>query len=58
MFLKKFNVPSVMLKKPTIQRINGGSREMFETLNHAITANQLHPVIDRVFPFGFWKNCD
>jgi NADPH:quinone reductase-like Zn-dependent oxidoreductase len=24
---------------------------MFEDMNRAITANQLHPVIDRVFPF-------
>ena len=24
---------------------------MFENMNRAITANHLHPVIDRVFPF-------
>ncbi|WP_019637706.1 hypothetical protein [Paenibacillus fonticola] len=40
---------SVMLKMPTIQGINEGSREMFETMNRAITAIQLHPVIDRVY---------
>ncbi len=48
---ESFNIVAVMLKKPTIQGINGGSREMFESMNRAITANQLHPVIDRVFPF-------
>ncbi|WP_028777151.1 zinc-dependent alcohol dehydrogenase family protein [Shimazuella kribbensis] len=47
----EFNILAVMLKKPTIQGINGGSRKMFEAMNQAIAQNKLHPVIDRVFPF-------
>lgn len=48
---EQFNILAVMLKKPTIQGINGGSREMFEAMNRAIAASKLRPVIDRVFPF-------
>ncbi|MFC5407038.1 zinc-dependent alcohol dehydrogenase family protein [Cohnella soli] len=51
MVAEGFNILPIMLKKPTIQGINGGSREMFETMNRAIDANKLQPVIDRVFPF-------
>ncbi|MGE3856778.1 MAG: NAD(P)-dependent alcohol dehydrogenase, partial [Dehalococcoidia bacterium] len=32
-------------------RIYVGSRRMFEDMNRAITLGQLHPVVDRVFPF-------
>lgn len=48
---EEFNILAVMLKKPTIQGINGGSREMFEAMNRAMAQNKLRPVIDRVFPF-------
>ncbi|HEX9667382.1 MAG TPA: NAD(P)-dependent alcohol dehydrogenase [Thermodesulfobacteriota bacterium] len=43
-------LPAVM-KNIRIQGIYVGSREMFEAMNSAITLNQLHPVIDRVFSF-------
>jgi NADPH:quinone reductase-like Zn-dependent oxidoreductase len=43
-------LPAVM-KNIRIQGIYVGSREMFEAMNSAITFNQLHPVVDRVFPF-------
>ncbi len=43
-------LPAVM-KNIRIQGIYVGSREMFEAMNSAITFNQLHPVIDRVFSF-------
>jgi NADPH:quinone reductase-like Zn-dependent oxidoreductase len=43
-------LPAVM-KNICIQGIYVGSREMFEAMNSAITLNQLHPVIDRVFSF-------
>ena len=43
-------LPAVM-KNIRIQGIYVGSRVMFEAMNNAITVNQLHPVIDRVFPF-------
>jgi NADPH:quinone reductase-like Zn-dependent oxidoreductase len=43
-------LPAVM-KNIRIQGIYVGSREMFEAMNSAITFNQLHPMIDRVFSF-------
>ncbi|MGB7290801.1 MAG: NAD(P)-dependent alcohol dehydrogenase [Thermodesulfobacteriota bacterium] len=43
-------LPAVM-KNIRIQGIYVGSREMFEAMSSAITLNQLHPVIDRVFSF-------
>ncbi len=43
-------LPAVM-RHIRIQGIYVGSREMFEAMNRAIEANDIHPVIDRVFPF-------
>ncbi len=43
-------LPAIM-KNIRIQGIYVGSREMFEAMNRAISLHQLHPVIDRVFPF-------
>jgi NADPH:quinone reductase-like Zn-dependent oxidoreductase len=43
-------LPAVM-KNVQVQGIYVGSRAMFEAMNRAITLHQLHPVIDRVFPF-------
>jgi NADPH:quinone reductase-like Zn-dependent oxidoreductase len=43
-------LPAVM-KNIRIQGIYVGSRDMFEAMNSAISLHQLHPVIDRVFPF-------
>lgn len=45
------NIIELMQKKPRVQGIYAGSREMFVTMNKAMTENQLRPVIDRVFPF-------
>lgn len=45
---------SVMLalfNRLTIRGIYVGSRAMFEAMNHAIEANAILPVVDRVFPF-------
>jgi NADPH:quinone reductase-like Zn-dependent oxidoreductase len=44
-------LPAVM-KSVRIQGIYVGSREMFEAMNRAIELHAIHPVIDRVFPFG------
>lgn len=44
-------LPAVM-KNVRIQGIYVGSREMFEAMNRAIVLNDIHPVIDRVFPFA------
>jgi len=45
------NPHGLMLKNGRLVGIFVGSRAMFEQMNEAITVNQLHPVIDRVFPF-------
>ena len=41
----------VLMKSLRVQGIFVGSRQMFEDLNRAVTANGLKPVIDRTFPF-------
>jgi NADPH:quinone reductase-like Zn-dependent oxidoreductase len=41
----------IALKGLRVHGIRVGSRTMFEELNRAIAANELRPVIDRVFPF-------
>jgi NADPH:quinone reductase-like Zn-dependent oxidoreductase len=41
----------LVMKKVCMQGILVGSREMFESMNRAISAHRLHPVIDRIFPF-------
>ncbi len=45
------NPLAAVMKNIRIQGIYVGSRDMFEAMNSAIILNQLHPVIDRVFPF-------
>ena len=41
----------ILMKSIRLQGIFVGSREMFESMNRAITAHNIRPVIDRVFPF-------
>ncbi|HLW69807.1 MAG TPA: NAD(P)-dependent alcohol dehydrogenase [Candidatus Binataceae bacterium] len=41
----------LLFKNARVQGILVGSREMFEAMNRAMTVNQIHPVIDKVFPF-------
>ncbi len=48
----EFNPLLVLMKGVCFQGIRVGSREMFEAMNRAIVAAQLHPVIDRTFPFA------
>jgi NADPH:quinone reductase-like Zn-dependent oxidoreductase len=43
---------AILFKNARIQGILVGSREMFEAMNRAMAVNNLHPVIDRVFPFN------
>jgi NADPH:quinone reductase-like Zn-dependent oxidoreductase len=47
----EINPLPIVMKKICIQGIFVGSREMFEAMNQAISLHQLHPAIDRVFPF-------
>jgi NADPH:quinone reductase-like Zn-dependent oxidoreductase len=41
----------ILMKNVRVQGIYVGSREIFEAMNRAISANRLRPIIDRVFPF-------
>ena len=43
-------LPAVM-KGVTIQGVYVGSREMFEAMNRVLSLHQIHPAIDRTFPF-------
>ncbi len=43
---------TLLFKNARIQGILVGSREMFEGMNRAMAINQVHPVIDKVFPFN------
>jgi NADPH:quinone reductase-like Zn-dependent oxidoreductase len=45
------NPMPILGKQIQVQGIFVGSREMFESMNRAISMHQLRPVIDRVFPF-------
>ena len=44
------NLMLCLMKSVVIQGIFVGSREMFESMNRAITMHKLRPIIDRVFP--------
>ena len=41
----------VLMKSIRVQGIFVGSRSMFEAMNRAIAASQLHPLVDRIFDF-------
>jgi NADPH:quinone reductase-like Zn-dependent oxidoreductase len=42
----------IIFRAARVQGVFVGSRVMFEEMNRAISANGLHPVVDRAFPFG------
>ena len=41
-----------MPKWGSLHGIFVGNREMFESMNRAIVAGRIHPVVDKVFPFA------
>ena len=41
----------IFIRETMVTSVHVGSREMFEDMNRLITQQQLHPRIDRVFPF-------
>jgi NADPH:quinone reductase-like Zn-dependent oxidoreductase len=47
----QINPLGILFKAANVVGIRVGSREMFEDMNRAIAANQLRPVIDRIFQF-------
>ena len=48
----ELRVTDILMKSLRVHGIYVGSREMFESLNRAVTQHKLKPVIDRVFPFA------
>lgn len=48
----QINPMPILMKNVSVQGIYVGSREMFEAMNRAMTAHQVQPVVDRVFPFA------
>jgi NADPH:quinone reductase-like Zn-dependent oxidoreductase len=42
----------LLFKNARVQGIMVGSREMFEAMTRAMAVNNLHPVIDHIFPFS------
>jgi NADPH:quinone reductase-like Zn-dependent oxidoreductase len=47
-----FNPMMILGKRANVQGISVGSTQMFEAMNRAIAANNIKPVIDKVFPFA------
>lgn len=45
------NPHALMLKNACLKGIFVGSRLMFEQMNEAMSINDVHPVVDKVFPF-------
>lgn len=50
-FEAKINVLSLLHQQATIRGLEVGSKQDFAEMNRAIAANDIHPVIDKVFPF-------
>lgn len=48
----EFNIIPLLMQQLKLQGILVGSREGFERMNRAIEANEIRPVIDRVFDFN------
>ena len=46
------NTYGIFHKNLLVRGVYVGSRRMFESLNRALSANTLRPIVDRVFPFG------
>jgi NADPH:quinone reductase-like Zn-dependent oxidoreductase len=52
----EMNPVPILMKSIRLQGIFVGSRSMFADMNRAIEAHQLHPIVDRVFPFDQTKD--
>jgi NADPH:quinone reductase-like Zn-dependent oxidoreductase len=50
-FEAKINVLSLLHQHATIRGLEVGSKQDFAEMNRAIAADNIHPVIDKVFPF-------
>ncbi len=47
----ELNILPILMQNIRIQGILVGSREGFEAMNRGISQHEIHPVVDRVFPF-------
>jgi NADPH:quinone reductase-like Zn-dependent oxidoreductase len=47
-----FDPMLILAKRANVQGISVGSRQMFEAMNRAIAANEMRPVVDKIFPFA------
>jgi NADPH:quinone reductase-like Zn-dependent oxidoreductase len=50
-FEAKINVLSLLHQHATIRGMEVGSKQDFAEMNRAIAVNDIHPVIDKIFPF-------
>jgi NADPH:quinone reductase-like Zn-dependent oxidoreductase len=48
----KLSIVPIFMKNVRIQGLLVGSRKAFERMNRAIAQHELHPAVDRVFPFS------
>jgi len=48
----ELSIVPIFMKNVRIQGLLVGSRKAFERMNRAIAQHELHPVVDRVFPFS------
>lgn len=48
----ELSIVPIFMKNVRVQGLLVGSRKMFERMNRAIAQHELHPVVDRVFPFS------
>jgi NADPH:quinone reductase-like Zn-dependent oxidoreductase len=50
-FVQQVNFAAVLGASVRIQGLSVGSREMFEAMNRALVLHQIHPVVDKVYPW-------
>jgi NADPH:quinone reductase-like Zn-dependent oxidoreductase len=50
-FVQQVNFAAVLGASARIQGLSVGSREMFEAMNRALVLHQIHPVVDKVYPW-------
>jgi NADPH:quinone reductase-like Zn-dependent oxidoreductase len=50
-FVQQVNFAAVLGASVRIQGLSVGSREMFEAMNRALALHQIHPVVDKVYPW-------
>ncbi len=48
----ELNIIPILMQNIRLQGILVGSRDGFERMNKLLTTNEIHPVVDRVFPFS------